>query len=96
MIEDEAAFLQMVGMRIRVLRIRFKLTQERTSKRAGMSRAVLGAFERGEAGIDAIRLRRLAHALGGTLPALVAESDEWAPGVHPPAWWEPPDHLTRR
>jgi len=51
--EAEAAFLDDVGLRVRVLRTARKLPQERLAELAGLSRVTLGSIERGkhEAGI---------------------------------------------
>ena len=80
---DDQAFVAEVGRRVRLHRLYQRVTQDQLAERARLSRSFISLFETGERGIDVRALRRIAHALDLTLPALVAEPGEerfpWPP-----------------
>lgn len=59
-----------------MLRVVRELSQQELGAAAGMSRNFISLVERGTNGIDVLRLRRLAAALGVDLVELVAEPDD--------------------
>ena len=61
---------------VRALRVKSGLSQLGLAKRAGMSPAQLCKIERGQNGLTASTLRRLADALGVPVSALLGESSE--------------------
>jgi ribosome-binding protein aMBF1 (putative translation factor) len=75
--DDDDEFTRLVAKRIRVLRVQRELTQQELADRAGVHRNFVSAVERRACGMDATRLRRIAWALGTTLPALTDESQTW-------------------
>ena len=68
---DDWAFVVELGRRIRLSRRCQGLTQEEVGDRAGLSRSCVAVFEAGRGGIDVVTLRRIAAALGLSLPELV-------------------------
>jgi transcriptional regulator with XRE-family HTH domain len=62
-----------VGLRIRVWRVVHDRSQEDLARAAGVTRNFVSAIERGAQGLDAVRLRRLAAAMGVDLAELLAE-----------------------
>ena len=69
--EAEAAFLRALGKRVRILRLTAELTQEQLAEAAGMSRSFVSVVEHGAGGVDVLRLRWLALALGVALASLL-------------------------
>ncbi|MFL6128536.1 MAG: helix-turn-helix domain-containing protein [Mycobacteriales bacterium] len=69
----EQAYRGEVGGRIRERRALLNLRQEELAARAGVSRHFVSAIERGRHGLDAWRLRKVAHALGRDLCWLLGE-----------------------
>jgi transcriptional regulator with XRE-family HTH domain len=80
---SDEAFVAELGRRVRLHRLYQRMTQDQLAERARLSRSFISLFETGERGIDVRALRRIAHALGLSLPALVAEPGEasfpWPP-----------------
>jgi transcriptional regulator with XRE-family HTH domain len=70
---DPAAFLRVVGKRIRILRLTRELTQDELAAAAGISRSFVSLVEHGAKGIDVVRLLRLARALDVPLDELVKQ-----------------------
>ena len=66
---------------IRDLRVRRNLSQQKLARRAGMSPAQLCKIERGQNGLTASTLRRLAEALDVSIAALMGEAAAGAPGA---------------
>ena len=64
-----------VGKRIRVWRVVNDLSQDELAARAGVTRNFVSAIERGAQGLDAVRLRRLAAAMGVGLAELLADPE---------------------
>ena len=71
----DAAFRRTVGLRIRVWRVVHGRSQDDLARSAGVTRNFVSAIERGAQGLDAVRLRRLAAAMGIELAELLAEPD---------------------
>ena len=69
----DLAFRRTVGLRIRVWRVVHDRSQEDLARAAGVTRNFVSAIERGAQGLDAVRLRRLAAAMGLDLAELLAE-----------------------
>lgn len=61
--EDEKEFLQVVGNRIRSLRLAANLSQEKLAFESELDRTYIGSVERGERNISIINLRKIARAL---------------------------------
>jgi transcriptional regulator with XRE-family HTH domain len=61
---EDAAYLAAFALRLKLLRVGRRLTQEELAERAGMHRTFIGQLERGERGINVASLGRLARALG--------------------------------
>jgi transcriptional regulator with XRE-family HTH domain len=72
----EQAYRREIGRRIRDERFWRNLRQDELAERAGVSRTFVSAIERGRHGLDAWRLRKVAHALGRDLAWLLAEPAE--------------------
>lgn len=72
----EQAFRREVGRRIRAERSWRNLRQEELAERADVGRHFVSAIERGRHGLDAWRLRKVAHALGRDLAWLLEEPAE--------------------
>lgn len=70
-LSDELDYLRAVGERIRSRRLAARLTQRELARRANMDRVYLGQIERAEHGLKIIPIRRIAAALGLTLPDLL-------------------------
>jgi transcriptional regulator with XRE-family HTH domain len=83
MTADDQVFVAELGRRVRLHRLYQRMTQDQLAERARLSRSFVSLFETGERGIDVRALRRIAHALGLDLPALVVdpgdESFPWRP-----------------
>ena len=73
--EEDVAFRRTVGLRIRVWRVVHDRSQDELARSAGVTRNFVSAIERGAQGLDAVRLRRLASAMGIELAELLAEPD---------------------
>ena len=71
----DAAFRRAVGLRIRVWRVVHGRSQDDLARAAGVTRNFVSAIERGAQGLDAVRLRRLAAAMGIELAELLAEPE---------------------
>jgi transcriptional regulator with XRE-family HTH domain len=70
---EDIAFRRTVGLRIRVWRVVHDRSQDDLARAAGVTRNFVSAIERGAQGLDAVRLRRLAVAMGMDLAELLAE-----------------------
>ncbi|MBO9357525.1 cupin domain-containing protein [Bordetella petrii] len=66
---------QQVGLRIRVIRRRLKLTLAQLSDRTGLDKGFLSRLERGEKFASVGSLHTVAMALGTSLSALLGETD---------------------
>ena len=82
---DDIAFRQTVGLRIRVWRVVHDRSQEDLARSAGVTRNFVSAIERGAQGLDAVRLRRLAVAMGIELAELLADPDPAPPRMPEPS-----------
>ena len=69
--EAERAWLAEVGMRVRLGRVRLRLSQDAFAPRAGVSRVTLGSIERGDHAAVVTMYRRIASALGVRLGDLL-------------------------
>jgi transcriptional regulator with XRE-family HTH domain len=72
----EQAYRREIGRRIREQRAWLNFRQEQLAERAGVSRHFVSSVERGRHGLDAWRLRKVAHALGHDLYWLLDEAAE--------------------
>jgi len=72
-----------MGKRVKLTRIDRELSQEQLAGLAGMSRNFVSSIERGAHGVDVVRLRALAWALGVRVDQLVP--DEGVGAVDGPA-----------
>jgi transcriptional regulator with XRE-family HTH domain len=61
--KEEKLFLQQIGSRIRDLRIKIDLSQEKLAFACDLDRTYIGSVERGERNISAINLKKIAKAL---------------------------------
>lgn len=61
--KEEKSFLELIGNRIRELRIKADLSQEKLSFTCNLDRTYIGSVERGERNISALNLRKIAKAL---------------------------------
>ena len=73
MTADDAAYRRAVGKRLRVWRVLHDRTQDDLAREAGVTRNFVSAIERGAQGLDAVRLRKLAAAMGTPLAELLAD-----------------------
>jgi transcriptional regulator with XRE-family HTH domain len=71
----DAVYRRAVGKRIRVWRVLHDRSQDELAAEAGVTRNFVSAIERGTQGLDAVRLRRLAGAMGIELADLLADPD---------------------
>ncbi|HVD27583.1 MAG TPA: helix-turn-helix transcriptional regulator [Mycobacteriales bacterium] len=71
----DAAYRRAVGKRIRVWRVLHDRSQDELAASAGVTRNFVSAIERGARGLDAVRLRRLAAAMGMDLADLLADPE---------------------
>ena len=76
--EGRAAFLSEVGLRVRVARTGRRLSQDRLSRLAEVSRVTLGSIERGNHDAGIATYRALAIALDVPLAMLFGEHDDLA------------------
>ena len=61
--KKEKNFLEQIGNRIRELRIKADLSQEKLAFACNLDRTYIGSVERGERNISALNLRKIAKAL---------------------------------
>jgi transcriptional regulator with XRE-family HTH domain len=61
--KDEKLFLQQIGDRIRDLRTKADLSQEKLAFACDLDRTYIGSVERGERNISALNLKKIAKAL---------------------------------
>jgi transcriptional regulator with XRE-family HTH domain len=61
--KDEKAYLELIGNRIRELRIDADLSQEKLAFACDLDRTYVGSVERGERNISIINLKKIAKAL---------------------------------
>ena len=71
--EEEAAFLQELGRRVRRARHDAGLTRKQLAESSGLSERYLAQLEAGEGNISVLLMRRVARVLGADLQRLVAE-----------------------
>jgi transcriptional regulator with XRE-family HTH domain len=62
--EPERTYLQELGLRLKLQRVKAGLTQEQLADRASLHRTFVGLVERGESGLSVERLVDMAEALG--------------------------------
>jgi transcriptional regulator with XRE-family HTH domain len=68
------AYLQAVGRRVKVHRVRHGLTQEALAEAAGTDRTTVGHIERGQRAMTLTTLRRVASALDVPAAALLEDA----------------------
>jgi transcriptional regulator with XRE-family HTH domain len=69
--DEEKELHRLVGRRLRLARKIVELTQQQVADAAGVSRSTVALLEEGATGgVDVYRLRRMAAAVGSTLPEL--------------------------
>ncbi len=71
--EEEAAFLQELGQRVRHARHGAGLTRRQLAELSGLSERYLAQLEAGGGNISVLLMRRVARVLGTDLQRLVAE-----------------------
>jgi transcriptional regulator with XRE-family HTH domain len=71
--ESETEYLLELGFRVRVARLRRRVSQEELAQLAGISRVTLGSIERGGHAATVLTYRKLAKAFGTTLSDLLEE-----------------------
>jgi transcriptional regulator with XRE-family HTH domain len=71
-----AAFLRLVGRRVRASREAGGLTQSRLERDAGLQHATIAALERGEEDMEVYDLYRVAGVLGVDLRSLLPSNEE--------------------
>jgi transcriptional regulator with XRE-family HTH domain len=88
---------------VRAARLARGLSASALAERSGVSRAMVGKIERGEAQPTAVLLARLSAALGMTLSELVAHAESGGDGdrrlaraADQPSWTDPDSGYTRR
>jgi transcriptional regulator with XRE-family HTH domain len=83
---------------LRAARLNRELTVNALAERSGVSRAMIGKVERGEAQPTAVLLGRLSAALGMTLSELVAraEGNRLVRAAEQPLWTDPETGYRRR
>jgi len=69
--ETDKTFLERIGNRIRELRIKNNLSQEKLAFACDLDRTYIGSVERGERNISVINLRKIAKALNIELTILL-------------------------
>lgn len=69
--ESEKALLEKIGERIKGLRLKSELSQEKLSFACELDRTYIGSVERGERNISLINLNKIAIALNVPLPDLL-------------------------
>jgi transcriptional regulator with XRE-family HTH domain len=73
------AYLQAVGLRIRLFRLASALSQEDLARAAAVSRVTLGSIERGERAASLLTYRKLAAALGRNVGDVLRDGDVLPP-----------------
>lgn len=68
---EEKKYLQRIGARIKQLRLRVGLSQEKLSFESGLDRTYVGSVERGERNISLINLNKIALALNISISELL-------------------------
>ena len=71
--EEDREYATEIGRRLRAWRIMCRLTQHQLAELAGVDRDLVGATEEATISVDLTRLRRLAWAVGASLPQLLDE-----------------------
>jgi transcriptional regulator with XRE-family HTH domain len=71
----DGSYLSGVGLRIRLERVRRRISQDELARLAGVSRVTLGSIERGEHAATVLTYRKLARAFGVRLSELLDEPD---------------------
>ena len=71
---DDDTYRAVLGRRIRILRVAGGLSQQDLADQAHVTRNYISAIERNTQGLDLVRLRRLAHALGVPLADLINDN----------------------
>lgn len=84
--DEEAAAFKGMGQAITVIRERRGMSREELAEKSGLTPDELGAVERGELDESWGIARRIAKALAISLPALMMEAEEFAPGPGGEAW----------
>jgi len=74
--DGDAAYLQSVGDRLRLLRARRGMTRRILARDSGVSERYIAQMESGSGNVSILLLRRLAHALGTGVASLSAETAE--------------------
>jgi transcriptional regulator with XRE-family HTH domain len=69
---EQAAFLRVVGRRVRIHRLTRELTQQQLSDAAGISRSFISLIENGRGDVSVLRLHRIAGVLDVPLTELLA------------------------
>lgn len=69
--ETDKTFLERIGNRIRELRIKKNLSQEKLAFACDLDRTYIGSVERGERNISVINLRKIGKALNIELTILL-------------------------
>ncbi len=80
---QDQVFLRAMGKRIKLTRIDRELSQEQLARRSGMSRNFVSSVERGAHGVDVVRLRALAWALGVRIHQLLPDEQAGAVDERP-------------
>lgn len=62
--KEEGFFLLKIGKKIREIRTKKSISQEKLANMAGIDRAFMGRVERGEKNISILRLKKIADVLG--------------------------------
>jgi transcriptional regulator with XRE-family HTH domain len=84
--EEHVASLKGMGHAITIIRERRRMTREELAPKAEMTVEELEAIERGELHERWGGLRAMAQALGMTLPELLNQAEEQAPGPGGEQW----------
>jgi transcriptional regulator with XRE-family HTH domain len=84
--DEEAASFKGMGQAITVIRERLGLSREELAEKCDLTPAELEMVERGEMDESWGIVRRIAIALGRSLPTLLMEAEEFAPGPGGEAW----------
>lgn len=72
---DDGAYLSEIGLRIRLERVRRRISQDELARRSGVSRVTLGSIERGEHAATVLTYRKLARTFGVRLSLLLDEAE---------------------
>ncbi len=73
--EGEPRYRELIGKRVRTERVWQELSQDELADKAGVTRNVVSAIERGAQGLDAYRLGLIADALGVKFAELMSSDD---------------------